>query len=180
VVTGTAIRLAQPVSDGVPILTNVSVQDYWRLHCAGQEPVGLVASTAVVFASPPRAVRLLRARTTARNQELEELSRAFGLARETVRANLRDQASAARGSGAVGVDLSHELHREKLALASSLVGGRRGWHQGRLGMPYYVSGHSDVERRGWMITMHAAGTAVRRGAAGVGPPVKAAIRIGSG
>jgi uncharacterized protein YbjQ (UPF0145 family) len=180
VVSGTAIRL--PGSSGAlsPALTDLSVQDYWRLRTSGHEAVGLLASTSVMFASPGRTLRGQRLKATARNQELEELSKAFHLARDTVRARLRGQVSDAHGSGAVGVEFSHSVHREKFALASSLAGAQRGWQRGRLGVPYFVSGHSGVERRGWVITMHAAGTATRRGH---GPPdvtVKPMIRLGAG
>jgi Putative heavy-metal-binding len=180
VVTGTAIRHPGSAGAAWPILTDVSVQDYWRLHSAGHEPVGLVATTAVVFASPPRATRLRRMRTTSRNQELEELSRGFHAARETVRARLLGQVSDAHGAGAVGIEFSHAVHREKLALASSLQStSRLGWHVGRLGLPYRVSGHSDAERRGWVITMHAAGTAVARRRSASPAPVKTTMRMGA-
>ncbi len=92
VVTGTAVRLPGSTGAKWPVLTDLSVQDYWRLHEAGQEPVGFLATTAVMFASPPVSTRVRRARTLARNQELEELSEAFRLARES-------GADADRGSG---------------------------------------------------------------------------------
>ena len=161
-VNGTAIRLPGLSGSSNPMLTGLSVQDYWRLVKAGQEPVGLLATTAVVFASPPRSARLRRVRAISQNQELDELSSAFRLAREKVRSALQDQVADSRGTGAVGVEFSHCVHKERLALASSLQSrSRRGWHLGRFGVPYFVSGHSDAERRGWVITMHAAGTAVR-------------------
>ena len=162
VVSGTAIRLPHSSGSPRPALTDLSVQDYWRLLKAGHEPVGLLATTAVVFASPPRATRLRRTRTIAQNQELAEVSSAFRLARETARRALSGQVADVHGTGAVGVEFSHSVHRDKLALASSLQSeSRRGWHLGRFGIPYFVSGHSDFKRRGWVITMHAAGTAVR-------------------
>jgi uncharacterized protein YbjQ (UPF0145 family) len=180
VVAGTAIRLPNSPGSTWPILTDVSVQDYWRLLCAGHEPVGFLATTAVVFASPPRSTRLRRVRTNAQNQELHELSRGFQAARETVRARLLGQVSDAHGAGAVGVELSHAVRREKLALASSLqTASPRGWQRGRLGLPYLLSGRSDVERRGWVITMHAAGTAVRARQDPSKYPVKTAIRMGT-
>jgi uncharacterized protein YbjQ (UPF0145 family) len=178
VVSGTAIRL--PGSDGTawPILTDVSVQDYWRLRAAGHEPAGFVAATMVAFASPARSTRLRRARSAAQNQELEELSQAFHAARETVRARLLGQVSDAHGVGVVGVELAHRVHRDKLPLASSLTGtGQRGWHRGRLGIPYRVTGRGDVERRGWVITMHAAGTAIRPGAGRPAPEIKTSVRM---
>jgi len=180
VVTGTAIRLPDSTPSAQPMLTDASVQDYWQLHSAGHEPVGLVATTAVVFASPPRTTRIRRLRTTPHNQELEELSGGFQTAREAVRERLRGQVADAHAAGAVGVELSHSVHREKLALGSSLLSsGDRGWRRGRLGVPYFVSGHSDTQRRGWMITMHAAGTAVRRRQGPSPPAVKTAMRMGA-
>jgi uncharacterized protein YbjQ (UPF0145 family) len=161
-VSGTAIRFAGSRKPAWPVLTDLSVQDYWRLHAAGHEPVGLVATTAAMFASPSRSTRWRRLRSTRQNQELEELSRGFQAARETVRERLRGQVDDCRGSGAVGVSLSHAVHREKLSVESSLTSRvSRGWHVGRLGLPYLVSGRGDVDRTGWVITMHGAGTAIR-------------------
>ncbi|MBV9604723.1 MAG: heavy metal-binding domain-containing protein [Solirubrobacterales bacterium] len=179
-VSGTAIRVPGSEAAQWPILTDVSVQDYWRLRSAGREPVGLLATSEVVFASPPISTRLRRARQLAQNQELEELSRGFHAARDTIRARLLGQVSDAHAEGAVGVEFAHQVHREKLAVASSLTGTmRRGWRLGRLGIPYKVSGGSDVERRGWVITMHAAGTAIRTVARQTSPQVKTSMRMRS-
>lgn len=180
VVTGTAIRVPRSDAKSWPVLTDLSLQDYWRLHSTGHDPLGLLATTVVVFASASRSTRLRRLRTTNRNQELEELTRAFTDARETVRGRLEGQVSDAHGDGAVGVALSHTVHREKFSLASAVTSANlRGWHLGRLGIPYRVSGKGDVERDGWVVTMHGAGTAVRRRETpGAGPSVKAAIRMG--
>ena len=162
VVTGTAVRLPGSTGASWPVLTDLSVQDYWRLQVAGQEAVGFVAATTVTFASPPTATRLQRRRSTMQNQELQELSEAFHAARAGVRAQIQGQVSDARAAGAVGVTLSHSVHRDKISVASSLQTAQfRGWNRGRLGIPYYVSGKGLTERRGWVITMHAAGTAVR-------------------
>ena len=180
VVTGTAVRLPGQGGQPRPVLTNLSIQDYWRLHSAGLAPLGLLTSTAVVFASASRLVRLRRLRTTRQNQELQELSDAFHAGREAVRNRLLDQVSEAHGDGAVGVELSHTTHREEFTLASPLTSyEQRGWHRGRLGIPYRVSGKGDVERGGWVITMHGAGTAIGpRSQAGTEPPLKMAIRMG--
>lgn len=179
VVTGTAVRVPGSTANW-PVLSDLSVQDYWRLREAGQEAVGLLAATTVMFASAPVSLRLQRLRSVRHNQELEELSRAFRIARETVRAQIEGQVSDAHGAGAVGVTLSHSIHRDKLALGSSLqTTPYRGWNRGRHGLPYYVSGRGDAERRGWIITMHAAGTAVRPGSGPAPFPVKPAIRMGA-
>ncbi len=180
VVTGTAIRLPHSAGTPLPTLTDVSVQDYWRLHEAGHEPAGLVATTAVMFASPPRSTRWRRVRTTRQNQELTELSDGFHKAREIVRTRLRGQVSDAEGAGAVGVEFSHSVHHQKFALASSLqTSDWRGWHMGRFGLPYRVSGHGGAERGGWVITMHAAGTAIRRRDGSSPFSVRTAVRMGA-
>jgi hypothetical protein len=180
VVTGTAVRLPGTTGANWPVVTDLSVQDYWRLIEAGQEPTGFLATTTVVFASAPVSLRLQRLRTLQRNQELEELSNAFRVARETVRAQIEGQVADAHGAGAVGITMSHSIHRDKLAVASSLqTGPYRGWNRGRLGLPYYVSGRGDAERRGWVITMHAAGTAVRSRSGPSQVPVKPTVRMGA-
>jgi Putative heavy-metal-binding len=178
VVTRTAVRL--PGSDGTswPVLTDVSVQDYWRLRSAGHEPVGLLATTVAVFASPARATRLGRA---AAGPEPGARGTEPGIppprARQCapgcwVRSPMHTAA------GPWGVEFSHEVQRDKFALASSLTGtAQRGWRMGRLGIPYRVSGGSDIERRGWVITMHAAGTAIRHSAGTPAPPIKPQIHI---
>src|SRR4029077_6596790 len=84
VVTGTAVRLPGSTGASWPVVTDLSVQDYWRLRSAGQEPCGFVAPTSAMFASPPTATRLRRKRTTRQNQELDELSDAFHAARAEV------------------------------------------------------------------------------------------------
>lgn len=179
VVRGTAIRLPQSNASGWPVLTDMSVQDYWKLHVIGHEPAGFVATTTVVFASAPRTTRIHRTRTTQQSQELEELSKGFHAARDTVRARLLGQVSDAHGVGAVGVEFSHSVRREKLAVASAVQSqGLQGWHMGRLGIPYKVSGHTDAERAGWVITMHAAGTAIRPRRERSGPAVKTSLRMG--
>ena len=179
VVTGTAIRL--------PNSTPTELADADRrlgpglLAPAKRRPSSrssFVATTAVVFASPPRATRLRRLRTKAQNQELEELSGGFHEAREAVRTRLLGQVRDAHATGAVGVEFSHSVRREKLALTSSLLSSATpGWHRGRFGVPYRMSGHSDVKRNGWMITMHAAGTAIRHGHAPTRPPTKTTVRM---
>ena len=175
-VNGTAIRSSTPsltptvASPVEPVLTDLTVQDYTKLIRAGQEPVGLVATTVAVFASPSRDTRIKRARTFRSNQELTEISLAFRLARDSIRDDLRNQITRVGGAGVVGVELSQSIRREKLALASALrTPEHHGWGRSRFGLPYYVSGRMEAERRGWVITMHAAGTAIRP-SAGDGRP----------
>jgi hypothetical protein len=121
-----------------------------------------------------------RVRSTATNQELAEVTRAFALAREAVRSRLLGQVSDAHGTGAVGVELSHSVNHEKLSVASSIgATGHRGWNRGSLGLPYYVRGDVGADRSGWVITMHAAGTAIRHGRGPGDQTVKTQIRMGA-
>jgi uncharacterized protein YbjQ (UPF0145 family) len=180
VVMGTAVRLPGSTGSDLPVLTDLSVQDYWRLRNAGHEPVGFLGATSVMFASPPSVTRRQRQRTLWRNRELDELSEAFRLARESVRRQIAGQVADAHAAGAVGVTLSHAVHRDKLALGSSLqTATDQGWNRGRFGLPYYVSGRGEAERRGWVITMHAAGTAVRPGSGPSHLQIKPAMRMGA-
>jgi uncharacterized protein YbjQ (UPF0145 family) len=180
VVTGTAIRDPDSGGRSWPVLTDVSVQDYWRLRSGGHDPVGLIATTAVMFASAARDTRMRRVRTTATNQELDEVTRGFALARETVRSRLLGQVSDHGATGAVGLELAHSVHRQKFALASSIgASAHRGWNRGSMGLPYYVRGRADADRAGWVITMHAAATAIREGRGSGDRTVKTQIRMGA-
>ena len=106
-------------------------------------------------------------------RESTRSSRAFRLARDWIRQDLSGQITRAGGAGVVGVELSQSIHREKLALASALRSpDHQGWGRGRFGLPYYVSGRIEAERRGWVITMHAAGTAIRPRPGGARPPAR--------
>lgn len=92
-----------------------------------------------------------------------ELSQGFHLARETVRQRLLSQARDCHAAGTVGVELSHTIHQEELASASWIQSmSRPGWNRGVFGIPYYVKRTGEAERKGWLITMHGAGTAIRR------------------
>jgi hypothetical protein len=179
VVNGTAIAdRGLPASD-TPLLTDLAVQDYWRLRQAGHRPVGLLASTAVVFASPSRSTRLQRLRAPAVNRELVELSRGVHAARALIRSHLAGQTAAAHANGAVGVVMTHSVSHERLALASSLsTPEQRGWGRNSIGLPTYSSGATDTHRGGWVITMHGAGTAIVYDRTAP-PTVKTQIRVGA-
>jgi hypothetical protein len=108
------------------------------------------------------------------------------LARGWLREELREQVRLAGGRGVVGVELAESVSREKLALGSALsTPEQRGFSRGRLGVPYFVRGALEAERRGWVITLHGAGTAIgpRGGGSGgarvsAGPRAEAQLRLG--
>lgn len=179
-VSGTAIRWKAKQDVRWPLLSDVSVQDYWRLLESGHEPVGLIATTAVFFVSPSSASNLRRMATTMKAQELEELSRAFTTARETVRARLQGQVDAHNGTGAVGVTLSHHVGEQEISVErAAQMPVRPGWASSELGLPSQPGGgKGDIKRKGWVITMHGAGTAIR--ARPGPPPFPAEPVVGSG
>lgn len=177
-VSGTAVRVPGQGPTDSPTLTDLSVQDYWRLWQGGFEPVGLLASTSVTFCSAARSTRLRRSRATMRVQELAEIGEAFQAARANVRSAMRDQVRRSGGTTAVGVEFTHAISRERFELGSSLASSsRHGWHLSRVGIPYRVKGSGLAKRRGWMITMHGTGTAIRPTQRPATTPVKTTIRL---
>ncbi len=178
-VSGTAIRIPGHEPTDSPTLSDLSVQDYWRLREGGFEPVGLLASTSVTFSSAARSTRLRRKRAITAVQELGEIGEAFQAARSNVRSSIGDQVRQYGGTTAVGVHFAHAVSHETFELGSSLASSsRHGWHMSRFGVPYRVKGSGPAKRRGWMITMHGAGTAIRPGRKAPTSPVKTSIRLG--
>ena len=121
---------------------------------------------------PPRCVRLAPPATRVcaargrrwRNQELEELSAGVPCTRARPSgARLRGPGlRRPRATGRSGSSCRTRVHRDKLSLASSIrppptAAGTAGGSASRT----TSRGRGDAERRGWVITMHAAGTAIR-------------------
>lgn len=156
VVNGTAVRVpSSPMSDG-PVLTDLSVQDYWKLYQAGYEPVGLVGAVSVFFVAPSSETQMMRFWTAAQNQEMTDFTQGVYAAREHVLGRLEDQARATRADGIVGVQI-----RRHSAEHSFSVGGFT----------------SNQERRGLVVTFQAMGTAVREQETVPTYPLQAAIDL---
>ena len=62
--------------------------------------------------------------------------------RDTARARLLGQVRDAHAVGAVGVEVLASRDEDKLAVASAFIETRSGWHCGRLGIPYRITGRS--------------------------------------
>lgn len=159
VVAGTAIRLPGSDGGGWPVLSDLSIADYWKLHQAGYAPVGLVAATAVFFVSPSSQTQWARFATTARNQELTDFTRGFYAARETAIRYISSQADTHNASGIVGVRIDQSARHESYKVLSyrQQPGGVFGGQQQGFGPQQ----GSDQERSGLAITLHAVGTAIR-------------------
>ncbi len=146
-VLGTAVRREHREPGGALALTELSVSDYAKLLQAGIEPVGIVAWSAVFFASyafPVTGVLGAGALGGLQNYELSEFTQAFYSAREQVMERIGAQATALGASGIVGMRLAHDMRRHTV--------------QGR------SQGFGGGERSGLMVTFHAIGTAVSESA----------------
>jgi uncharacterized protein YbjQ (UPF0145 family) len=135
-----ASRPGRPEAQAQPVLTELSVADFTKLVQAGFEPLGIVAWSAVFFATafgPGGLGGTSMMVGATQNFELREFTQAFYNARETVMAQLNYQANALGASGIVGVRIGHNAVRQTL---SGGMGGR--------------------ERSGLMVTFNAIGTAI--------------------
>ena len=165
VVNGTAIRTPGSAVDSKSplVLSDLSVQDYWKLRGVGWGPAGLVAATSVYFVSQGSQTRWRRRLSTMSNQEVFEFSDAFSAARRAVVGDLRGQAQSVKADGIVGVSFQYEIKRGKFAVAGvgRTSSGVSSTTMAIGGGELVPLGGSD-KRDGVVITMHAVGTAIRR------------------
>jgi uncharacterized protein YbjQ (UPF0145 family) len=163
VIAGTAVALPGSTGGGWPILSDLSIDDYWKLQQAGYAPVGLVAATAVHFVSPSSQTQWTRYATTTKNQELTDFTQGFYAARETALRYISSQADSQQATGIVGVRIEQSARHETYKVigygpqpATAFPGQRQpaGYGGGQRQV-------SDQERSGLAITLHAVGTAIR-------------------
>jgi uncharacterized protein YbjQ (UPF0145 family) len=143
VVFGTAVRDPQITARWV-VLTDLSVQDYWKLRRAGIEPCGLVASSSCFFIRRGMVAQSSQLLNFAANEEIPEYTRGLYAARETALGRLTHQARELGAEGVVGVNIEHTIGMQEVTMGI----GRE---------------------RGLMVTLHVTGTAVG-GTAGAHPP----------
>ncbi len=186
-VIGTAVRFPRPVTPSPdeggrgPLLSDLSVQDYWALRAAGCDPAGLVAATAVMFVSQGLSTRWRRRRTMIENQELLELSDAFSGARHMAVRDLRDQAKRLGAEGVVGVAFAYD-HTERefrVDARGAMVPSSTSVATSVLSGESVPSAGSGDKRKGMVFTVHVVGTAIRRrpAAAPAGAPIALAMRL---
>lgn len=140
VLAGTAVRDPDLRGGPRPVLTDLSLQDYWKLKQADMEPCGLVAGTSCFFIVRGRWAAQMQALTFSQNQEIGEYTEGVYMARETALRRLTDQIQQAGGDGVVGVKITHTIGERELktGVGGAAVGGLE-------------------------VTFHAIGTAVRNG-----------------
>ena len=150
VVIGTAVRhgkdAASPArSRPAPVLSELKVDDYWKLVQAGIQPCGVVAWSSAFFVRASYNTQMISGiggMGFTQNQELPEFTQGFYGARELVMQRMTAQAAQLGASGMIGVRINHGIQR----FDGSGGGGGRGYQRGP----------------GLLVTFHAIGTAIRQ------------------
>jgi uncharacterized protein YbjQ (UPF0145 family) len=113
VATGTAVRAlggegAHRAPDGRAFTSDLSAQDFFRLLAAGSVPVAFVLGTCVYHIAHQSAMQALR--QTGRNQEMPQFTQGVYEARELALVRMQSEATEARASGIVGVNVAVSNH----------------------------------------------------------------------
>jgi len=145
VVIGTAVRHGKDPggaaqSRDAPVLTELAVDDYWKLAQAGIDPLGVVAWSSAFFVRASYNTQMLGGlggtMGFTQNQELPEYTQGFYEARELVMERMTAQAAQLGATGVVGVRINHGIQR-------------------------FEAGSGRYAQGGLMVTFHAVGTAIR-------------------
>jgi uncharacterized protein YbjQ (UPF0145 family) len=158
---GTAIRVDGAGTGGLPVLSGLSGQDYWRLLKGGNQIAGLVATTEVVSAIP--SVETQRGQKYGRfsqagqsNREVVEFSQAMQMAVKGAMYELSRQARDCGASGIVGVTIENDhimVERENPEKQYGYAAG------GMYARPAGAPG----SREDLIVIVHAIGTAIIEG-----------------
>jgi uncharacterized protein YbjQ (UPF0145 family) len=136
-----------------PLLTPLSIEEWWRLDQAGYVPSGLVAATTVLLTRPSQPTGLALARGARRSgpapQELGDLSAAVTQAQSVCHRRLIEQGRRSGGGGLIGVSL--EL-RHGFGAGTHAEGARAA-----------ASGYGNLH-----LTVHGIGSVIERDRAGGG------------
>jgi uncharacterized protein YbjQ (UPF0145 family) len=113
VATGTAVKAlagegAHRAPDGRAFTSDLSAQDFFRLLAAGAVPVSFVLGTCVYHIAHQSVMQTLR--QAGRNQEMLQFTQGVYEARELALVRMQAEASEARASGIVGVDVAVSNH----------------------------------------------------------------------
>jgi uncharacterized protein YbjQ (UPF0145 family) len=156
-VLGTAVSRAGHEHGRGTVLTELSVSEYAKLIEAGVEPLGIVAWTAVFFATQEQGMMMgAGGYNPMGNYELPAFTQGVYGAREQVMERLGQQAQQLGASGIVGMRVGHSVRRQE-------VGG----------------GMGGTSRAGAVITFDAIGTAVRDTQTKAPPSTKTTVNLSS-
>lgn len=115
VAVGTAVRVPGADASAAPVLTDLSVADFWKLRQAGVAPLGVVAATSVFYITASWSTQRLTSgwQRFQPNQELADFTQGVYDAREGALRHLTNQAEGLGAGGVVGVgiDQKTETHR---------------------------------------------------------------------
>ena len=109
VATGTAVKAmggtgAHRAPDGRAFTSDLSAQDFFRLLAAGAVPVAFVLGTCVYHIAHQSIMQTLR--QAGQNQEMVQFTQGIYEARELALVRMQAEASEARSSGIVGVNVA--------------------------------------------------------------------------
>jgi uncharacterized protein YbjQ (UPF0145 family) len=119
VAVGTAVRVEDELA-AAPVLTNLSLQDYWLLRRAGYRPGGLFGATAVFYVVPSwRQQQAQSGWGSWANQELPDFTQGVYDAREVTIGRLTEQAKQQDAIGLVGLSLTHTVEEREVDQAGA-------------------------------------------------------------
>jgi len=106
----TAVKVPEADPSAAPMLTDLSVEDFWKLRQAGVAPLGVVAATSVFYITASwRTQRLTSGwQRFQPNQELGDFTQGVYDARESALRHLTNQAEALGAGGVVGVEIDQQ------------------------------------------------------------------------
>jgi uncharacterized protein YbjQ (UPF0145 family) len=113
VATGTAVRAlagtgAHRAPDGNAFTSDLSAQDFFRLLAAGAVPVAFVLGTCVYHIAHQSVMQTMR--QAGQNQEMIQFTQGVYEARELSLSRMQAEATQARSSGIVGVNVAVSNH----------------------------------------------------------------------
>jgi len=114
VATGTAVRAlgetggAHRAPDGRAFTSDLSAQDFFRLLASGAVPVAFVLGTCVYHIAHQSVMQTLR--QTGQNQEMIQFTQGIYEARELSLSRMQAEATEAKSSGIVGVNIAVSNH----------------------------------------------------------------------
>jgi uncharacterized protein YbjQ (UPF0145 family) len=130
-IMGTAVHTAKAPKWGL-WLSDLPGQEWWALHQAGYEAVGLVHAHCVWFA--PRSDADERAEQSGENRELKHLRNALKQSRTVVDRRIQETARKLKAHGVVGVHLSRRVEEFELENESDKAASSRMHHVLILGL----------------------------------------------
>jgi uncharacterized protein YbjQ (UPF0145 family) len=108
---GTAVRVAGYPRDAEPFTSNLSGQEFWKLHKAGYHPVGVVMGCCsyYVYSDWQTQSQQFGLFGFTKNQEVTKYTQCFYDARELSMSRLDNELQQHSADGAIGVDVDFQI-----------------------------------------------------------------------